>query len=694
MGTQKELFATIAKAVEMGLSAWPPRQDGSKAPFGDGWKERQHKPATFDELRKLYKDSNLTGIGVMTGKVSGNLECLDFDERGIYDAFKDAAIKTGLQPLLARLEIGYKEHSPNGAHILYRCDEISGSTKLATRPKCPEEMKDEKDKTKTLIETRGEGAFAIIAPTFGTVNPAGNYDLISGSIATISTITPEERRELFSLARTFHIDPAEKITSEVERLRRESSKAGGRPGDEFNERATWPDVLEPHGWKIVFSRGDVSYWWRPGKSIGISATIGHNGADLFHCFTSSSVFEPGRSYTKFTAYAVLNHHGDFSAAARELAGQGYGDKSTDHQVQAGESPGHISAKKIDIYSVMKSMQSIGESDIQIEWLIDGLIPKDMITMLTAREGVGKSTLASQMGAAVSEELPFMGRRTKKAEVVYIDYENPESTIAERARKVCGGEAPFVCWYGRCKIDPPKFDRRDKDLLKQIKPGSLIIIDTLKASNDANENAAHEMQPIMDHIKALRNEDHTIIVLHHAPKGNDRGDRGSTAIPGATDHNLNFFKVKAAGQDGEADDDEDSNVYCLRSRKTRARPVTVYLTFDAESETFKEVENPENEQYKEMLGILNTLHSKGTVNQSAFVEAARHELPSIGKNKIHRIADIADAMKEYNELVDRFYKSYEHLMAPRQYRLAKEDFEYFMRLLDLAIAYFKNTGPAQ
>ena len=45
-----------------------------------------------------------------------------------------------------------------------------------------------------------------------------------------------------------------------------------------------------------------------------------------------------------------------------------------------------------------------------------------------------------------------------------------------------------------------------------------------------------------------------------------------------------------------------------------------------------------------------------------------------------------AMEEYLQLVDRFYEENEHLMAPQQYEAAKKDFEYFMRLVDLALAY--------
>jgi len=43
---------------------------------------------------------------------------------------------------------------------------------------------------------------------------------------------------------------------------------------------------------------------------------------------------------------------------------------------------------------------------------------------------------------------------------------------------------------------------------------------------------------------------------------------------------------------------------------------------------------------------------------------------------------------YRDLVGRFYHENEEMMAPQQYEAAKKDFEYFMRLVDLAIAYYQ------
>src|SRR6202035_3340055 len=105
-------------------------------------------------------------------------------------------------------------------------------------------------------------------------------------------------------------------------------RSGDRPGDDFNRRASWPETLEPAGWRHVYNRGDVAYWCRPGKTRGVSATTNLAGSDRLYVFTSSTPFKPECSYSKFAAYAILHHAADFAAAAHHLATCGYGARST------------------------------------------------------------------------------------------------------------------------------------------------------------------------------------------------------------------------------------------------------------------------------------------------------------------------------------------------------------------------------
>jgi hypothetical protein len=69
------------------------------------------------------------------------------------------------------------------------------------------------------------------------------------------------------------------------------------------------------------------YWRRPGKiGPGISATTNYGGSHLLYVFsTNAAPFEPDTAYTPFAAYALLEHRGDFTAAARALALCGNGE---------------------------------------------------------------------------------------------------------------------------------------------------------------------------------------------------------------------------------------------------------------------------------------------------------------------------------------------------------------------------------
>jgi hypothetical protein len=184
---------------------------------------------------------------------------LDFDAWDTYLDFLELARATGYGDLVDRVRAGYEERTPNGAHLPWRCKKIAGNTKLAQRSTKDDhghELCNEHGNpiTETLIETRGEGGFTIIAPSNDTVHPSGKpYVLLSGSIATVATVTQEEREELFTLARSFNeVTKAE----QKERHHQERESAGDRPGDVFNARATWEEILELRGWLKIYARKD------------------------------------------------------------------------------------------------------------------------------------------------------------------------------------------------------------------------------------------------------------------------------------------------------------------------------------------------------------------------------------------------------------------------------------------------------
>jgi len=143
-------------------------------------------------------------------------------------------------------------------------------------------------------------------------------------------IKPEDRNRLHAIAKSFNETDLQPFITGRDLGGDYGASEGSRPGDDFNRHVSWHDILEPEGWAFVSIRRSDSaeLWRRPGKTDrGISATIRTiEGQELFHCFSSNAAPLPERqSITKFTAYAILHHGGDFEAAARDLGRQGYGE---------------------------------------------------------------------------------------------------------------------------------------------------------------------------------------------------------------------------------------------------------------------------------------------------------------------------------------------------------------------------------
>jgi len=139
-----ESGSTTNGSQDIGLSIIPVNTD--KTPI-KSWAEYQTKIAPISVWHPHYKNQGT--VGIITGKVSGNLEILDFDIKNdplntIITEFSDLIPVELLKKLLIQT-------TPSGGlHYIYRCPEatIEKSQKLALHS----------DKS-VIIETRGEGGY-------------------------------------------------------------------------------------------------------------------------------------------------------------------------------------------------------------------------------------------------------------------------------------------------------------------------------------------------------------------------------------------------------------------------------------------------------------------------------------------------------------------------------------------------------
>jgi hypothetical protein len=317
----EDLITAARRWYDAGCAVVPSHRDKSKRPHAS-WADYQVQRPTWHQVEEWLTGGEYTGIGVITGKVSGNLELVEIEGTavadGAIDKLRAAADEYESSELLQRVVTGCTAGSAGGGlHFFIRVTDEPAlpNTRLAL------------DQTKKILaETRGEGGFAIVAPTPARTGhaPGSMYRFLTRGPEHIAEVTGEERDELHMLLRIALDDrPVEEPIVEQRPVQRD----GSSPGDQYNERADWAGLLQPAGWTALYSGTRAGhplvYWRRPGKTDGVSATTGGPGNHLY-VFSSSTIFPSEQPLSLFAAYTYLNHGGDFHAAAKALAAEGYG----------------------------------------------------------------------------------------------------------------------------------------------------------------------------------------------------------------------------------------------------------------------------------------------------------------------------------------------------------------------------------
>ena len=519
-----------------GLSCLPARK-AKKRPAIGGWKTWQSRLPTAVETRAWFSNPH-DAVCIVAGGVSGNLECIDFDNHGELFAAWMERIDTGL---LAKLVI---EQTPSGGyHVCYRVDgPVEGNLKLARG------VRDGKDRT--LIETRGEGGLFLCAPTEG-------YSLQQGDFAHLATITPDARKALLDAARSLDELPAASpppapAGANVGQPCADFAPTGGKdgfdlaPGDDFNARGDIRPLLTGAGWQFSGARPDGNEdWTRPGKDPrrGISATYKDG---CFYVFSSNAApFEPNVKYSPFAVYATLRHNGDFTAAAADLLAHGYGKpKETSLGVALNLKP---TASAADIGQAAGTGQAAGieqeEGPISLGTLkrrfpemrpviIDGYLRMGETMNIIAAPKTGKSWLVTQLAVCVAAGIDWFGHTCAAGRVLLIDNELHEETSANRIPLVV--EAMRKLNPGLPNVDDmiDVWNLRGKwksiaDLaawLPRFKEAgySVIIIDAFYRAlpKDTDENDNGSIAGIYNMIDTFAKRlGCSFILIHHTSKGN-------------------------------------------------------------------------------------------------------------------------------------------------------------------------------
>jgi len=286
----------------LGLSVIPVASN--KIPFKP-WGEYQKKIAPISLWHSHYQNQGT--IGIITGKISGNLECIDIDikndpQKTIITEFADLIPKD----LYSKLII---QTTPSGGqHYIYRCPEgiIDKNLKLALHT----------DKT-VILETRGESGYFCTSKVNNKILQ-GKFDLANLDVE-IPIITPNERDFLLETARSLNrYFPSSHTASKNDKQFVYSETAI----NDFNNNYDIIELFTKHGWTVVKEDDEKFYLLRDGSSAQHSGYY-NKVSKTFTCFSTSTDFKPEKPYNHFQILEVLEGKNDYKTTLRLLPALGF-----------------------------------------------------------------------------------------------------------------------------------------------------------------------------------------------------------------------------------------------------------------------------------------------------------------------------------------------------------------------------------
>ncbi len=529
-----------------GINLLPVRHDGTKAPAPEGldasrsWKYLQTRMVTAEELARFFSNGN--GIAAITGRISGFLEDLDFDSAPLFEPWKELVTEHLGEAFVNHLLIVQTPRP--GYAVVYRCAEgIEGNQELARAS----------DGKKTLIETRGEGGYFLLPGSPADCHPSGReYEIRQGDFDSIPEITIDERETMLACARSF--DERTRVPFESET--RDTKPDELLPGEDFNRRGPSVETLLSNaGWRTWKTFADKVWWTRPDKKTGVS---GSSNGEYFYPFTTSTEFDANRAYGRFRVYAILEHGGDFNAAAKALYQQGYGthhetreeqERREDEEIRAlmketAEEDATQKAKSADLFAVpthWKWLDVANLSDwncLALRWSVQDLIAQGNFVIIAAETQTGKTLFGLFLSHSMLHEGQLFGKLLISPidKILYMGLEDPDRRFKERLLDVQHSFPAIES--GRFIVHTaPDFTLTDEKMVAYLEHlivtngFKVVFLDTYQKATPGLTSFDDEKQAVILHrlSNLTRKHDVTIIVLDHVRKRDSKQKRNILAV---------------------------------------------------------------------------------------------------------------------------------------------------------------------
>lgn len=277
----------------------------------------------------------------------------------------------------------------------------------------------------------------------------------------------------------------------------------------------------------------------------------------------------------------MSHRAAWAAAQKGAQAQiGAGKPLADVLEWLGEkcfsiSRSHIREKpENSIFDFMPVGELLAADDLVMDWLVDGLLARGCMSILSAWPKAGKSTLARNMAVAVATGSRFLGRETKPGRVLYAWMEGGKPGARHDWEKLKG--LHNGTWWGNVRVHAGRaFDMAALESAVDNHKPDLVILDHFKlaASIENLSDYAEVSRKVGPFLDLARNTGIHLTLVHHNKKvGGEQGTEilGSTALAGLVDVAL-MVKANQKGQ---------RVIYSI-NRHGEPLPETL-LAFDAET----------------------------------------------------------------------------------------------------------------
>lgn len=299
----------------------------NKKPIIKSWSEYQRTIAPIAIWHSHYVNQGT--VGIITGEISGFLECIDIDIKNdptgtIITEYTSLISEDLLQKLIV-------QSTPSGGqHFIYRCPAatIDKNLKLALHS----------DKS-VIIETRGEGGYFCTSKINNSIM-RGVFDLEKLNVE-IPEITVEERNFLLDSARSLTRYFPTGNTSK----NGESFSYSDPAINEFNDKYSIVELFQKHGWAVVKEDDQKVYLLRDGSSAAHSGYY-FKETKTFFCYSTSTEFKPEKPYNHFQVLQVLEGKNDFRTTVRLLKDYGYEVKTKPDKISSDDIAKYINDKGV------------------------------------------------------------------------------------------------------------------------------------------------------------------------------------------------------------------------------------------------------------------------------------------------------------------------------------------------------------